>query len=146
MASSSESLPERIEVVGVQAESAKKVEGLFEKTERLENFRHVWKLEKESGTFCIWNWKLPTNNKFLWMISREEHIGTQNAYAVVQSKATDPCEIKNGWLIYNAALNKHEQCPTFKMTAMPAPKQIEEDIDNLLDNLFTSNEDDIEEF
>ena len=42
--------------------------------------------------------------------------------------SADPCEIKNGWLIYNAALNKHEQCPTFKMTAMSAPAKIEEDI------------------
>jgi len=106
------STPDRIYISGVQQENLRKIQGIYERTTRRENDKPTWKLENSQGIFFLWNCRMGNNN--LWMISREEHIGSDNAYAVVRDSASNPVEISATWLVYNGA--KYAPCPYLSLT------------------------------
>lgn len=76
---------------------------LFQNT--LMNDSPTYKLE--NGELVLWKYKMKQKkNKeiSLWMISRQDHVGTQNAYACIRSTTQDPREILKDktWLIWKS--------------------------------------------
>jgi len=108
----SASTPDRIYISGVQQENLRKIQGIYERTTRKENDKPTWKLENSQGIFFLWNCRMGNNN--LWMISREEHIGSDNAYCVVRDSTANPTEITATWLVYNGS--KYAPCPYLSLT------------------------------
>lgn len=59
-------------------------------------------LESEYENLVLWSWtqKLKGKISIVWMISREEHVGTQNAYACVQTDHENPAESEHFWMVF----------------------------------------------
>jgi len=55
---------------------------------------------KEDSTVRLWSYRLDGETQ-LWMISEEEHLETQNAYACVKSPAFIPTDIEDDWMSFN---------------------------------------------
>jgi len=116
------STPDRIYISGVQQENLRKIQGIYERTTRRENDKPTWKLVNSQGIFFLWNCRMGNNN--LWMISREEHIGSDNAYCVVRDSTANPTEITATWLVYNGS--KYAPCPYLSLTPDEDEEESEE--------------------
>jgi len=78
--------------------------GYYIATDKTREDRYVYK--KDNSSIILWFYYF-TENKSLWMISEEEHLDSQNAYACTQSKAKDPTKIYAGvWFSFDLTVNK----------------------------------------
>jgi len=121
-----------------------KLNGTYKKDARVENGRPTYRMQgkynedkKKVEVYFIWNWAL--KNKSLWMISREEHVGTQDAYCVVDDSAETPLDITSTWMCFKDG--KYPRCETLTI----APVVIKEEEPDLLGLLSMQNDESEEE-
>jgi len=89
--------PEALRIQGL--DHFEDVNGFYTKdSQRSLNNRPIY--AKENSSVRLWFFSLD-NSTHLWMISEEEHLETQDAYACVESHAFMPTEIDGTWMSYN---------------------------------------------
>jgi len=93
--------------------------GFYIATETTREDRFVYK--KDNSSIILWFYYF-TENKSLWMISEEEHLDSQNAYACTQSKAKDPTKIYAGvWFSFDLTVNKFVKQSSVQINASKPP-------------------------
>jgi len=89
--------PDALRIEGI--DHFEDINGFYSKdSQRNLNNRPIY--AKENSSVRLWFFSLD-DSTHLWMISEEEHLGTQNAYACVESHAFMPTEIDGMWMSYN---------------------------------------------
>jgi len=100
-----------IQISGFAGENCDKICGTFRERDVRHNLgmRASYlgqRMKSHSGlSIILWYWQ----DKGTWMIGREEHVGTEFAYACVKSKAETPLGVNADWYIFNPKTNKHEK-------------------------------------
>merc|ERR1719188_419127 len=84
-------------------------------------------MELNGETFVIWCYDIAKARKTLWMISKQEHIGTDNAYACAKDSARIPSDIDSYWMVYNKTRSTYEKVKTLVITAVEEEEEVEEE-------------------
>jgi hypothetical protein len=74
----------------------------------------------ENEDLILWKFDLPKKKgktkKYVWMISKEEHVHTQNAYACCRDNNQDPRLITHSpWLVWDSNLSKFREDDAFRI-------------------------------
>lgn len=96
-------------ISGFAGENCDKICGTFRERKPEHNLgsraSYLGMRKKDGISIILWYWQ----EKGTWMIGREEHVGTEFAYACVKSKAETPPGVNADWYIFNPKTNKHEK-------------------------------------
>jgi len=96
-----------VEVYGRFGNNAGRVNGVYSLRNVEVNGKPSYSREGESeDPICMWFYE-----KGAWMISKEELIGTPNAYALVMSKADTPIDVNAVWKVYDKETRGYVEDP-----------------------------------
>jgi len=105
-----------VEVYGRRGLNDKRVNGRFSPhPTKTFGGRKVWKrVDMDDNPIVLWYWP----RKKVWMMTREENIGGEQAYAAVRDSAENPADINRSWLVYDPIQKKHRLDTNVKIRAV----------------------------